>query len=86
MVSDNFVMQALMRRHGITQDQASKLVSDSKPDIEIDRFKLAGFSCPFCGTWKPVSSIKKALTNLEKRKPDLAAQNLAFLKENGFPA
>ena len=86
VVSGRFLECSLMRRRGLSREDATRHIEDYEPkNEEPSRLDLAGFGCPFCGSWKSIVSFKLALNRMKKRNPILARQLREALKETGFP-
>ena len=82
-----FLETSLRRDYpNLSEQQIDKIIEETRPP-EPDRLKsVYGFSCPTCGTWKPPSSMKRLLRELEKRDPELAAIIKERLKQQGLIA
>jgi len=86
VVSGRFLECTLMRRRNLSREDAARLIEDYEPkNEEPSRMDLVGFGCPFCRSWKSITSFKLALNRMKKRNPLLAGQLREALKETGFP-
>ena len=77
-----FLQTALRRDHpDLTEEQINEIIEETRPP-EPDRLNTpCGYSCPVCGTWRPPSSMKRLVRELEKRDPPLAALVKERLKQ-----
>jgi len=81
-------LQTALRRDfpNLSEQQIDEIIEETRPP-EPDRLKsVYGFACPTCGTWKPPSSMKRILRELEKKDPDLAALVKERLEKQGLIA
>jgi len=82
--SKAYVTEALTRAHDITKQEAEEIGEASRPEVQTSRTTLVGLTCPVCGTWKPKQVLQRAINNVRKRNPELAALVEAELEKQGY--